>query len=53
MKGLLIRFTRWSNRVHARKRTLWEERCKSVIAESGVAARTMAAYIDLNPYGRA
>lgn len=49
MKGLLIRFTRWFNRVHSRKGTLWEERFKSVIVESGVAARTMAAYIDLNP----
>jgi hypothetical protein len=28
---------------------LWEERFKSVIVESGVAARTMAAYMDLNP----
>ncbi len=49
MKGLLIRFTRWFNRTHSRKGTLWEERFKSVIVESGVAARTMAAYIDLNP----
>ena len=49
MKGLLIRFTRWCNRVHSRSGTLWEERFKSVIVESGVAARTMAAYIDLNP----
>ena len=49
MKGLLIRFTRWFNRVHSRKGTLWEERFKSVIVECGVAARTMAAYIDLNP----
>ena len=49
MKGLLIRFTRWFNRMHSRKGTLWEERFKSVIVESGVAARTMAAYIDLNP----
>ncbi len=49
MKGLLIRFTRWFNRVHLRTGTLWEERFKSVIVESGVAARTMAAYIDLNP----
>ena len=49
MKGLLIRFTRWFNRVHSRTGTLWEERFKSVIVESGVAARTMAAYIDLNP----
>ena len=49
MKGLLIRFTRWFNRTHTRTGTLWEERFKSVIVESGVAARTMAAYIDLNP----
>jgi REP element-mobilizing transposase RayT len=49
MKALLIRFTRWFNRTHERTGTLWEERFKSVIAESGVAARTMAAYIDLNP----
>jgi len=49
MKGLLIRFTRWFNRKHSRKGTLWEERFKSVIVESGTAARTMAAYIDLNP----
>ena len=49
MKELLIRFTRWFNRVHPRKGTLWEERFKSVIVECGVAARTIAAYIDLNP----
>jgi REP element-mobilizing transposase RayT len=49
MKGLLIRFTRWFNRTHNRTGTLWEERFKSVIVESGIAARTMAAYIDLNP----
>jgi len=49
MKGLLIRFTRWFNRTHNRTGTLWEERFKSVIVESGVAARTIAAYIDLNP----
>jgi len=49
MKGLLIRFTRWFNRVHSRSGTLWEERFKSVIVESGVAARTISAYIDLNP----
>ncbi len=49
MQGLLIRFTRWFNRKHDRSGTLWEERFKSVIVESGTAARTMAAYIDLNP----
>ena len=49
MKTLLQRFTRWFNRTHERSGTLWEERFKSVIVESGVAARTIAAYIDLNP----
>ncbi len=49
MKALLIRFTRWFNRKHDRCGTLWEERFKSVIVESGIAARTIAAYIDLNP----
>jgi REP element-mobilizing transposase RayT len=49
MKTLLQRFTRWFNRIHERSGTLWEERFKSVIVESGIAARTMAAYIDLNP----
>jgi REP element-mobilizing transposase RayT len=49
MKTLLQRFTRWFNRTHHRSGTLWEERYKSVIVEDGVAARTMAAYIDLNP----
>ena len=49
MKTLLQRFTRWFNRTHNRTGTLWEERFKSVIVESGTAARTIAAYIDLNP----
>jgi len=49
MKTLLQRFTRWFNRTRERSGTLWEQRYKSVIVESGIAARTMAAYIDLNP----
>ncbi len=49
MKSLLERFTKWFNRMHSRSGTLWEDRFKSVIVESGIAARTMAAYIDLNP----
>ena len=49
MKSLLERFTKWFNRMHSRTGTLWEDRFRSVIVESGVAARTMAAYIDLNP----
>jgi putative transposase len=49
MKSLLERYTKWFNRTHSRSGTLWEDRFKSVIAESGTAARTIAAYIDLNP----
>jgi hypothetical protein len=49
MKSLLERFTKWFNGKHSRSGTLWEDRFKSVIVESGVAARTIAAYIDLNP----
>jgi len=49
MNGVLKRFTRWFNRQHTRTGTLWEERFKSVIVESGIPARTVAAYIDLNP----
>ena len=49
MKGLLQRYTQWHNRIHERSGRLWEDRFKSVIVEDGIAARTMAAYIDLNP----
>ncbi|YCM45256.1 transposase [Verrucomicrobiaceae bacterium 227] len=48
-KGMLQRFTCWFNREHGRKGVLWESRFRSVIVEDGLAARTMAAYIDLNP----
>ena len=49
MNGVLKRFTRWFNRRNERTGTLWEDRFKSVIVENGVPARTVAAYIDLNP----
>jgi len=49
MKTLLQRFTRWFNARHKRTGTLWESRFKSVLVEEGIAARAMAAYIDLNP----
>jgi len=49
MKTLMQRFTQWYNGTHKRSGTLWERRFKSVIVEDGLAARTMAAYIDLNP----
>ena len=49
MKGLLQRFTQWFNRAHSRTGRLWEDRFKSLIVEDGAAARTISAYIDLNP----
>ena len=49
MKALLQRFSRWFNMQHKRTGTLWESRFKSVLVEDGIAATTMAAYIDLNP----
>ena len=49
MKSFMQRYTQWHNGQHRRKGRLWEDRFKSLIVESGVAARTMAAYIDLNP----
>ena len=49
MKALLQRFSRWFNTGHRRTGTLWESRFRSVLVEDGLAAQTMAAYIDLNP----
>ena len=49
MKGFMQRYTQWHNRAHKRSGHLWEGRFKSVIVEDGLAAKTMAAYIDLNP----
>ncbi|MDP3849722.1 MAG: transposase [Luteolibacter sp.] len=49
MKGFMQRYTQWHNRTHERCGHLWEDRFKSVIVEDGVAAKTIAAYIDLNP----
>jgi REP element-mobilizing transposase RayT len=49
MKTLLQRFTRWHNRLSKRRGNLWEENFKSLLVEDGIASRTIAAYIDLNP----
>ena len=49
MKTLMQRFTQWFNRSRRRTGNLWEDAFRSVIVEDGVAAKTMAAYIDLNP----
>ncbi|MCH7226409.1 transposase, partial [Haloferula sp. A504] len=49
VKELKERFSRWFNKHHGRRGTLWMDRYKSVIVEDGEALRTIAAYIDLNP----
>jgi putative transposase len=49
VKELKERFSRWYNKQQGRRGTLWMDRFKSVIVESGAALETMAAYIDLNP----
>jgi putative transposase len=49
MKTLLQRFTRWHNTRRNRCGNLWEETFKSVVVEDGLASKTIAAYIDLNP----
>ena len=43
------RFTQWFNAKNDREGYLWSGRFKSVLVEDGHAARTVAAYIDLNP----
>ena len=49
MKTLKQRFSKWFNKRHDRKGTLWEERFKNPLVEAGYGARKVAAYIDLNP----
>jgi REP element-mobilizing transposase RayT len=49
VKELKERFSRWFNKHHGRRGTLWMDRFKSVLVEDGEALRTMALYIDLNP----
>ena len=49
MKELKERFSRWFNKRHGRRGTLWQDRYRSMLVEDGEALRTMAAYIDLNP----
>ena len=48
MKEVKERFTRWYNKKHLRRGTLWSGRFKSVLVEDGEALRAMSSYIDLN-----
>ena len=49
VKELKERFTRWYNKHHGRRGTLWMGNFKSLLVQNGLALRTIAAYIDLNP----
>ena len=49
MKSIKQCFSQWYNKENGVKGTLWESRFKSELVESGYAAQTVAAYIDLNP----
>lgn len=61
MKEVKERFSRWYNKRHGRRGTLWMDRFKSVLVEGNQggcgerethrvdAVKAMAAYIDLNP----
>ena len=49
VKEIKERFSRWFNKKHSRRGTLWMDRYKSVLVEAGKDIRTIAAYIDLNP----
>jgi len=49
LRLLKQRFTQWFNWKHGRDGYLWSDRFKSLLVESGRAARMVAAYIDLNP----
>ncbi len=50
VQSVKLGFSKWYNRKHGRKGTLWEERFGSVLVEgAGNAVATMAANVDLNP----
>ena len=60
MRAVKLRFSRWFNKRHGRRGTLWMGRFKSVLVEGSRgqdasvtsqadALKVMAAYIDLNP----
>jgi len=49
VKDIKQTFSRYYNRLHNRRGTLWGERFKSVIVEDGNTLINCLAYIDLNP----
>ena len=49
MKEIKQSFSRYYNKLHNRRGTLWGERYKSLIVENGETLVNCLAYIDLNP----
>ena len=49
IKDIKVTFSRYYNKAHNRKGTLWEERFKSLIVEDGAPLLNCLAYIELNP----
>ncbi len=49
VKDIKQTFSRYYNKIHDRRGTLWGERFKSVIVEDGNTLINCLAYIDLNP----
>ena len=49
VKDIKVTFSRYYNKKHDRKGTLWGERFKSLIVEDGASLINCLAYIDLNP----
>jgi putative transposase len=49
VKEIKQSFTRYYNKRHQRRGTLWGERFKSLIVENGKTLVNCLAYIDLNP----
>jgi len=49
MRSVKQRFSRWFNKSHSRRGTLWEDRYHSSLVEDGYAAMVVAGYVDLNP----
>jgi len=49
VKDIKVTFSRYYNKKHDRRGTLWGERFKSLIVEDGTSLINCLAYIDLNP----
>ena len=49
LKDIKVTFSRYYNKMHNRRGTLWAERFKSLIVEDGETLINCPAYIDLNP----